>query len=654
MILSFKKATFKRQKAFTLPELLVIIFIIGILAVLIVMYFSHSKAKARDSRRISEINDLRKAVQMYYLEHGHYPTSTDSEDWCSLEITDSTDPHYCKYLRQELVPKYIKDLPQDPRALQTEGTKYYSYQYITTSSASQYKFHADLETMPPYEVYSIGGKAVVYNSPGSSPPPPSNNPPVANPDSATTCIETAIDIDVLANDSDPDDGGAEIDPSTVVVEQNPSHGTATPLATGEIRYIPAPGYLGQDQFTYTVKDIHGAQSNEAVVTVTVSCCCGMHITADTTLNCDITGCAGTIIYIDASDITLDCNGHYLQSTGDYGIKNNGHSNVTVKNCKIDMDGPDGDYGIYYIGANNSTIENNDVYVSDVFSIYVAGGSGITIANNILDAGTGDAIWLNNSSNATISGNTINESNLAINVHNVSNAIISNNTIEGGIGNPAIVCVTVSNSTISNNTLKGNIKLASGSNHNNIIANDIDGNGGAIYLKNNCTHNTISDNTARVTNMSGALHLQWGSNNNVISGNDLTSFEETIILQGVSGNEIFDNTVIATDKEAFLMWEPSTMNNKIYNNYIDSPNPVIDWVNAGSNEWNTNKQPGPNIIGGPWIGGNYWTNPSKTGYSDKCTDSDSDGFCDSPYDVEHNDSDCSDTNNCDKYPLTLTP
>ncbi|MCH7535890.1 MAG: hypothetical protein IH948_09155, partial [Bacteroidetes bacterium] len=43
-------------------------------------------------------------------------------------------------------------------------------------------------------------------------------------------------------------------------------------------------------------------------------------------------------------------------------------------------------------------------------------------------------------------------------------------------------------------------------------------------------------------------------------------------------------------------------------------------------WNTTKQPGPNIVGGPFLGGNFWSNPFGTGFSDNCIDTDKDGIC----------------------------
>jgi len=48
-----------------------------------------------------------------------------------------------------------------------------------------------------------------------------------------------------------------------------------------------------------------------------------------------------------------------------------------------------------------------------------------------------------------------------------------------------------------------------------------------------------------------------------------------------------------------------------------------------NVWNSTKTAGTNIIGGSYLGGNYWAKPDGTGFSQINVDMDCDGFCDSP-------------------------
>jgi hypothetical protein len=92
----------------------------------------------------------------------------------------------------------------------------------------------------------------------------SNNPPVAVGDSATTPSGTPVTLNVLANDSDPDN-----DPLTVSGATAPAHGAAAVNADNTITYTPAAGYTGPDSFTYTIGDGRGGTASGAVsITVT--------------------------------------------------------------------------------------------------------------------------------------------------------------------------------------------------------------------------------------------------------------------------------------------------------------------------------------------------------------------------------------------------
>jgi len=92
------------------------------------------------------------------------------------------------------------------------------------------------------------------------------SPPAAGNDTASTTEGTAVDIDVLANDEDPDE---VLDRTSVVVVTAPAHGTAQVLADGTIRYTPDEHFSGTDRIDYTVSDTAGTPSNPARVEVTV-------------------------------------------------------------------------------------------------------------------------------------------------------------------------------------------------------------------------------------------------------------------------------------------------------------------------------------------------------------------------------------------------
>ena len=93
---------------------------------------------------------------------------------------------------------------------------------------------------------------------------PVNHPPIANDDSASTAVNTPITIDVLANDTEPDN-----DPVTITLVVLPSNGAATINGNGTITYEPIATHSGPDSFTYSIDDRRGGLDT-AVVTITVT------------------------------------------------------------------------------------------------------------------------------------------------------------------------------------------------------------------------------------------------------------------------------------------------------------------------------------------------------------------------------------------------
>lgn len=93
----------------------------------------------------------------------------------------------------------------------------------------------------------------------------SNHDPVAEDDTTTTDEATAVTIDVLANDSDPDG-----DPVQLTKVTTPSSGVAK-IQDGQLVYAPEAGFTGADTFTYTVADDQEpARTATADVTVLVT------------------------------------------------------------------------------------------------------------------------------------------------------------------------------------------------------------------------------------------------------------------------------------------------------------------------------------------------------------------------------------------------
>lgn len=68
------------KKGFTLIEILVVIFIIGLLVTIVVAGVNYARQKARDGQRVSDLTTVAGALDKYYLDNSDssgYPIGTD-------------------------------------------------------------------------------------------------------------------------------------------------------------------------------------------------------------------------------------------------------------------------------------------------------------------------------------------------------------------------------------------------------------------------------------------------------------------------------------------------------------------------------------------------------------------------------------------------
>jgi hypothetical protein len=86
-----------------------------------------------------------------------------------------------------------------------------------------------------------------------------NAAPVARPDLAATTAGTAVTIEALANDNDPD--GEAL---TLTGMSLPAHGHLSLTPEQDFVYWPDAGFVGEDGFSYTIRDGEGASATAAV------------------------------------------------------------------------------------------------------------------------------------------------------------------------------------------------------------------------------------------------------------------------------------------------------------------------------------------------------------------------------------------------------
>jgi prepilin-type N-terminal cleavage/methylation domain-containing protein len=67
----------RRQQGFTIVELLIVIVVIGILAALVITTYAGIQAKARNSKRQTDVQNIQTQLEAYFQTSGNYPSLAD-------------------------------------------------------------------------------------------------------------------------------------------------------------------------------------------------------------------------------------------------------------------------------------------------------------------------------------------------------------------------------------------------------------------------------------------------------------------------------------------------------------------------------------------------------------------------------------------------
>ena len=111
------------EKGFTLIELLVVIAVIGILATMIVVQFNSVRQKGRNARRLSDLNAIQKAIELYNNDNNRYPPST-----ANGAIGEASVPYAAGTINALLSP-YLPTMPRDPKSGEAGYYYYYNGDY---------------------------------------------------------------------------------------------------------------------------------------------------------------------------------------------------------------------------------------------------------------------------------------------------------------------------------------------------------------------------------------------------------------------------------------------------------------------------------------------------------------------------------------------
>jgi parallel beta-helix repeat protein len=257
-----------------------------------------------------------------------------------------------------------------------------------------------------------------------------------------------------------------------------------------------------------------------------------------------------------------------------------------------------DYSCSGTGIINSPATSSNVTVYAQKNVFSCGGTGVLSTPAIGSDGT---IYVeSNVFNGTGSGIVLSGSN---------DNVISGNEIEGLLGNGIELTDSSQGNQVVGNTLNGNhygIILLNGSDYNEIADNYVNsttydsirlnwlGDNFAPVEFNNVTSNIVSYGY-------DGIFLDYPSSNNVVSSNFASDNNNDGIRLRQATNSIVDHNILTSN--TYGIYAETSSNNCIYDNFLNNTNNAWD---DGADWWNTTEQLGPNIIGGSYIGGNYWS------------------------------------------------
>ncbi len=109
------------KRGFTLIEILVVIAIIGLLSSIVLSSLNSARKNARDAQRMRSVNELQKALDIYFSVNGRYPVSLNcgatepNTHWCN-SVETVTGTHWIEdSTATGVLAPYLKSEPTESR-----------------------------------------------------------------------------------------------------------------------------------------------------------------------------------------------------------------------------------------------------------------------------------------------------------------------------------------------------------------------------------------------------------------------------------------------------------------------------------------------------------------------------------------------------------
>lgn len=131
------------KRGFTLIELLVVISIISLIASFVLTSLSEARIKTRDARRLGDIREVQKALELYRNQYNRYPVSPTSNAF-GLSCWECSATTYQDPPRLAVLSPFLSQRPCDPRSNRTgnlcdAGGAWRGYFYKTDPAGADYK-----------------------------------------------------------------------------------------------------------------------------------------------------------------------------------------------------------------------------------------------------------------------------------------------------------------------------------------------------------------------------------------------------------------------------------------------------------------------------------------------------------------------------------